>query len=74
MHILHRETRVSWSSFFALGSQIIALPFPAFSEYFHLQLELGIGLWEQGRIGRAYWGLGIQRLTSFLQTLQSFLS
>ena len=51
VHVLHREVTVSRSSFLALGSQIIALPFPAFSKYLHLRLGSDIG-WLDSNAGR----------------------
>jgi hypothetical protein len=73
-HILDRDTIYSRSSVFTLGSQVIALPFPAFSEYLHLQLESGMEVHGRAESDGQIGGLEIQRLTSFVQTLQSFFS
>jgi hypothetical protein len=43
LYLFYIEKRpVCSSSFFALGSEVIALSFPAFSECFHLQRESGM--------------------------------
>src|SRR5947207_1888581 len=65
-HILDRDTVFSRSSVFTLGSQIIALPLPAFSEYLHLRL--GSGMEDHGRaeIGMTDWGIGDSTAHFFL--------
>jgi hypothetical protein len=65
-HILDRNTIFSRSSVFTLGSQVIALPFPAFSEYLHLQLESGMEVHGRAESGWADWGIGDSTAHFFL--------